>query len=156
MIDREGIAQRLTDELAALESAISQLDDSVLEHQSSNELWTARDTLMHLIASEATMLDSAVAIADGRPTGDPATYDGAAQNEAGIEQLSGKSVAELLAELRSNRAQTLAFLRERSDDDLNRLGRTPAGRERAAGELVERIAGHQLEHLEQVKAAAAS
>jgi hypothetical protein len=154
MTDRNEVARQLEDELKELEAALRELDEAALARQSSNELWTARDTLVHLIASEETMLANAEAIADGRPAGDPATFDQAAHNQAGIDRRAGKSTAELLQELRWNRARTLAFLRERSEADLERLGRTPAGRERRAGELVGRIAAHQLEHLEQVRAAA--
>ncbi len=153
MIDRDAIARQLDEELAQLETTARQLDEQALKRPVPNELWTVRDTLAHLIASEETMFAQAMAIADGKsPQGNPA-FDQAAFNQQGIEKRSGKSVAELLDELRTNRQRTLAFLRERSDADLERWGKTASGRDRQAGELVGRIAAHQLEHLEQIKAA---
>lgn len=153
--NREPLITQLQQGLAKLEEALNGLADADLQRPSSNPGWTARDTLVHLVASEATMLEVAENIAAGTSSADPAKHDQAAVNQAAMDQRSGLTLAELIAELKANRQRAIGFAQDTPEDAFTRTGVTPAGRQRTAAEMLERVVAHQEGHLAEVLGARA-
>lgn len=148
--NREPMIAQLERGLVTLVDALNDLPPATLEQPSSNPGWTTRDTLVHLVASEASMLEVAENIASGRPNGDPATHDQAAVNQAAIQRRAHLTLSDLVEELKANRQRAIRFARESTEAALTRPGLTPAGRQRSAGDMLERIVAHQEAHLAEV------
>lgn len=161
MADRVRILASLANQRAELEARYRSFDDETLDtpctasEDPDGSAWTPRDHLAHLLRIEAAFLAMAKATIDGdtEPVKIPGdSWEERLQavhraNEEHVEGLRGQSVDELLAELTSTRAATLAFLDELTDDQLDLpIPGAPWG-DGSIGSVLWTTAHHERQHL---------
>ena len=114
------------------------------------QTWTARDVLAHLVSAERGHQRLIADVAAGG-SGSPPDLSVDAYNRRHVAALAGRSPADLLADLRSVRAETVALVAGLSDDDLARRGNHPAlGPDTALADFVRIIFMHGKMHLRDV------
>ena len=147
-MNRAEIIAALETDAAAVADAVSGLPDrrwnaGVYEHG-----WTARQLLAHLAAIEWTypkLIDRARE-ASSASAGNGGGFDMDAYNLRQVEKRADASVADLLDEFSSNRAATIAALRDADDDLLARPARSAGG---VQGTLLEVFASVSIDHVRQ-------
>ena len=86
-------------------------------------------------------------MAGGGP-GSPPDFDLDRYNQSRVAKLAGRSVPDLLADLRQVRADTVALVAGLSDDDLARRGNHPAlGNDTALADFIRIVFMHVKMHL---------
>jgi hypothetical protein len=110
--------------------------------------WTARQVLAHFITVERSMHWLFKNIASGG-SGSPEDFDIERFNRTQTSKLDGLTLDELISQFKAVRDDTISFVRELSEDDLDREGRTiyslglrtyPYSRKRNSSGL--RVIGH--------------
>lgn len=161
MADRDRILASLLRERSELESRYRHFDDDLLDtpctpsEDPGGRDWTPRDHLAHLLRIEVAFLAMARATIGGE--GDPVRIPGSSMeeklqavhraNEEHVDALRGRSVDELLTELAAARAETLAFIDELSDDQLDLpIPGAPWG-DGSIGSVLRTNAYHERQHL---------
>ena len=114
--------------------------------------WTAGDLLRHLVWAEGGMLRMIQQVKEGGG-GVPDDFDLDRYNASGVKKLKDKVPAELLAIMEKNRQQLLAFIEGLAPEDWQKEGRHGSGRMMTIEEVVEMIAGHEAQHLEDLRRA---
>ncbi len=150
-MNRAEIIAALETDAAAVADAVSGLPDrrwnaGVYEHG-----WTARQLLAHLAAIEWTypkLIDRAREASSASTSGGEGGggFDMDAYNLRQVEKRADVSVADLLDEFSSNRAATIAALRDADDDLLARPARSAGG---VQGTLLQVFASVAVDHVRQ-------
>lgn len=143
----ETIAALETD-AAAIAEAVSGLPDRRWNAGVYENGWTARQLLAHLAAIEWTypkLIDRARE-APSASAGGGGGFDMDAYNRRQVEKRADASVADLLDEFSSNRAATIAALRDADDDLLARPARSAGG---VQGTLLQVFASVAVDHVRQ-------
>jgi hypothetical protein len=83
--------------------------------------WTARQVLAHFITVERSMHWLFKNIASGGP-GSPEDFDIERFNRTQTSKLDGLTLDELISQFKAVREDTISFVRELSEDDLDREG----------------------------------
>jgi hypothetical protein len=117
--------------------------------------WNAKQLLCHLAAggSFAGMMINFAKVPPQQDTGD--TFDLDAANAAEVASREGKSVAELLDELRSNSERSVTAVEAAPDNLLSAHFRAPWGAEGALADvIIEALEDHVGKHLAELRTAA--
>jgi uncharacterized protein (TIGR03083 family) len=111
------------------------------------QAWMARDVLAHLVSAERGHQRLIADVAAGG-SGSPPDFSVDEYNRRHVAALAGRSPADLLADLRSARADSVALVSGLSDDDLARRGNHPAlGPDTALANFIRIIFMHGKMHL---------
>lgn len=143
------LAGKLGDEGEALYARLAALTpeqwDAVVYTEGAT--WRARELLAHLVSAERGHQQLIRNVAGGGP-GIPADFDVDRYNASKIAQLAGQSIAELLADLRRVREETIALVSALTDEDLSRRGRHPAlGEDTTLADAIRIVFMHPKLHL---------
>ena len=141
--------------LLSMVQAVPDEDWSRVAHSDSVG-WTARDVLAHIVGAEPSM----TAIigrtqAEGRYAPRP-DFDLAFWNRRQVEKRAEKSLAELLAELESNRAATLKLLADLPEAALDLPVQHPAYGDMIVEDVFRIIGFHERLHADEIRAATKS
>jgi uncharacterized protein (TIGR03083 family) len=155
MTSREDVIACLAnfrDDLHALAEAAS---DSAWAGQTYEDGWTARDVLSH-IASTSGAANFILMMARAGPSGAPggAAFDNDAFNRQQVAMRAGRSVAEVLDEVRSNIARDVQAVQGAPDDLLQQHFRAPWDVEGTVAEvIVTSVNGHLGGHVADLRGA---
>ncbi len=115
--------------------------------------WSVHHILRHIVTSEYSMNGLIQMICDGG-AGAPDDFDIDRFNRGQVRKQESKTAEELLATMAKNHQGTLALLASLSDDDLAKRGRHGGlGRETSVRTIFKIIAGHNLQHAQDVQTA---
>lgn len=115
--------------------------------------WSVHHILRHIVTSEFSMNGLIQMIVAGG-AGAPEDFDIDRFNRGQIRKQETKSSAELQAMMAQNHQATLQLLETLSDEDLEKRGRHGGlGRETSVRTIFKIIAGHNLQHAQDVQAA---
>ena len=123
----DSLVRKLREEGEALHPRLAALPPAAWEMPvySEGQTWTARDVLAHLVSAERGHQRLIADVAAGG-SGSPPDLNVDEYNRRHVAALAGRSPADLLADFRSVRAETVALVAGLSDDDLARRGNHPA------------------------------
>jgi uncharacterized protein (TIGR03083 family) len=149
---KQAIMEELQGARQELVELVQSLDAESLARQTCNEGWCVKDIIAHLAASEAGLkrLADLASKGESRPR---SGFDLHAYNREQVELRRGRSVEELLSEMAESRVATLGFLEAVPDEHLDRMGRLSSGLPLTAGQILRRIAEHERQHTEEIRAA---
>ena len=145
----DGLVRKLREEGEALQARLAALLPEAWERPvySEGQVWTARDVLAHLVSAERGHQRLIANVAGGGP-GSPPDLNVDAYNRTHVAALAERSPADLLADLRSVRADSVTLVSGLTDDDLARRGNHPArGPETALADFIRIIFMHGKMHL---------
>jgi hypothetical protein len=108
--------------------------------------WTVRDLLAHLVSAEGGLLRLSRDVVAGGP-GAPRGFDYQAFNRLEQERLADVPATELWCRLTARREETVLWVQELEERDLDRMGRHPALGEITVEAFMNAIHGHQLMHV---------
>lgn len=156
MEKHEALIERLAETRQELLEVARELDQAEWSHpvyvHGEETAWTAGDLLRHLTWAEGGMLRMMQQVKEGG-TGVPEDFDLNRYNARGVEKLKDKMPAELLAMMDKNREQLLAFMEGLAPEDWQKEGRHGSGRMMRIEEVVEMIASHETQHLDDLRRA---
>ena len=145
--DGELIAH-LKDTQTAFEKYILSLPESKHEYRYAEGKWTIKEVMVHLSDTERILMYRALRFArkDGTPLPgfDENTYVPASR-------ANGRTIGNILSELKAVREASLAFIETLNADDLSFGGVNTAGAQTTVLALVNIILGHQLHHWNVIK-----
>jgi uncharacterized protein (TIGR03083 family) len=145
----DSLVRKLRVEGEALQARLAALPSEAWETPvySEGQVWTARDVLAHLVSAERGHQRLIANVAAGGP-GSPPDLNVDAYNRHHVAALAERSPADLLADLRAVRADSVALVSGLSDDDLARRGNHPAlGSDTALADFIRIIFMHGKMHL---------
>ncbi len=147
------IVRRLNESRAYLNSVIRDLTSEQWEMpvQQTDARWTARQMLGHLRDAEKGMTGQITRIAAGQD-GVPADFDLNRWNNRQIEKLADKSVAEIVSELETVRANLRGIIDALTDADLDKRGRHGSLQIMSIEAMLHLIAAHQMQHAPEIAA----
>jgi hypothetical protein len=156
--ERDKILERLAATRAELVAAARELDreswtQPVYAHGEEKQ-WTAMDLLRHLVWSEGGMLRLMKQIRAGEE-GVPADFDLDRYNASGVQKLKDELPSDLLMRLERNRTELLTFVESLEEGDWQKQGRHGSLRILTIKEILELIASHEAQHLQDMRAALA-
>lgn len=148
----DSLVRKLREEGEALHARLAALPPEAWETPvySEGQAWAARDVLAHLVSAERGHQRLVANVAGGGP-GSPSDFSVDEYNRHHVAVLAERSPADLLADLRSVRADTIALVSGLTDADLARRGNHPAlGLDTALADFVRIIFMHSKMHLRDV------
>jgi len=148
----DSLTRKLREEGEALHARLAALPAAAWETPiyGEGERWVVRDVLAHLVSAERGHLRLVMDVATGGP-GSPADLSVDEYNRRHVAALAEHSPADLLADLRAARADTVAFVAGLTDDDLARRGNHPAlGPDTALADFIRIIFMHGKMHLRDI------
>ena len=143
------LVRKLREEGEAVQARLAALPPAAWEMPvyTEGETWKTRDILAHLVSAERGHQKLIANVAQGGP-GSPADLDVDRYNRSHVAALAGRAPADLLADLRAVRADTIALVAGLSDDDLARRGNHPAlGSDAALADFIRIVFMHVKMHL---------
>ena len=141
---RAEILEAYNRERDALLGLVKRVDDSVWEKPSPCRGWSANDLVAHMTNS-ATLIPTYVQwMLEGRPNQGKAALD--ARNEAGVRERRGRSLDELVNELKAAHQRNIDLLLSLTDEQLAVTGTLISGEVIAVEERFRRAAKHYREH----------
>jgi uncharacterized protein (TIGR03083 family) len=146
------LVRKLREEGESLATRLAALSPEAWERPvySDGQDWSVRDVLAHLVSAERGHQRLIANVAGGGP-GSPADFSVDAYNRSHVAALAQRSQADLLTDLRSVRADSVALVSGLSDDDLARRGSHPAlGPDTALADFIRIIFMHGKMHLRDV------
>lgn len=152
--DKDHITQKLAATRAELLEVTRDLDretwtQPVYAHGKETE-WSAMDLLRHLAWAEGGMLRLMRQIQAGEE-GVPADFDLDRYNASGVKKLKDEMPAELMERLENNRHQLLDVVDTLEADDWEKKGRHGSLHILTIREILEVIADHEAEHLQDLR-----
>ncbi len=114
--------------------------------------WTVTDLLRHLSDSEAGMITLMARIRDGGE-GVPEDFDLDRWNASRVKKAQAKMPGDLLADLKTNRANLLSFMDSLAEGDWAKKGRHGSGRILSIAEICQVIATHDRTHAQDIRTA---
>lgn len=156
MAQHEALKEKLAETRQELMEVARELDRQEWSHpvyaHDEEVQWTAGDLLRHLVWAEGGMLRMIQQVKEGG-SGVPDDFDLDRYNAGGVRRLKDKMPAELLALMEKNRQQLLAFMEGLAPEDWQKEGRHGSGQVMTIEEVVETIAGHEAQHLADLRRA---
>ncbi|MEP7200460.1 MAG: DinB family protein, partial [Chloroflexota bacterium] len=140
-------------ERAQLTAMIANLNDENAQRVVHGD-WRVQDVLAHIASGERGSLTYAKMVVAQKPMGTPSDgqpFDLDRWNQAQVERRRGKSLAEVVAELRENRKATLTFVAEQSAEMLARRGSHPIFGDATLADVIRSIAEADRHHLQEIK-----
>ena len=116
--------------------------------------WHVLDLLRHLTDAENSMIALMARIRDGGE-GVPEDFDLDRWNAVRLRKSQAKTPPDLVADLRQNRANLLAFMAALTEEDWAKKGRHGSGRIMSIEEICHIIADHERLHTRDIQAALA-
>ena len=145
-------AAMLTQTHADAVTALAGIDGGMVAHADSG--WRVKDVLGNVVAWEIEMLRSLDAYRRGEAYA-LVDFDNQRYNEADYARRRDEPYENLLAEWAGVRAQVVKAAASLSDAQLDETMTYPWGDTGSVRDLLDDLAGHQAEHLDQILAAAA-
>jgi uncharacterized protein (TIGR03083 family) len=148
----DGLVRKLREDGEALQARLAALPPEAWEWPvySEGQAWTARDVLAHLVSAERGHQILVANVAGGGP-GSPPDLSVDAYNRHHVAALAERAPADLLVDLRSVRADTIALVSGLTDADLGRRGNHPAlGPDTTLADFVRIIFMHGKMHMRDV------
>ena len=145
----DALVRKLSDEGKALYTRLAALPAEAWQMlvYGEGEAWMARDVLAHLVSAERGHQLLVANVAAGGP-GSPPGFSVDAYNREHVAALAGRSPADLLADFRTVRAETVTLVSRLADDDLTRRGDHPAlGPDTTLADFIRIIFMHGKMHL---------
>lgn len=156
MQKQEAIKDELAEARVRVLEVVRELDREEWTHpvyvHEEETKWTAGDVLRHLVWAEGGMLRMMRQVKEGG-TGVPEDFEIDRYNAKGIKKLKEKMPAELLEMMEQNRQQVLAFIDGLAAEDWEKEGRHGSLRVMTIEEVLETIAAHEAQHLEDLREA---
>jgi uncharacterized protein (TIGR03083 family) len=152
---RQKLRQRLDESRRDLLASVAHLESAGLAAPTANPGWAVRDVLAHLAGAERGHQQVIRALLAGQSS-DVSDFNLDAFNAADVAARQDISLAGLLAELASNRAETLALLAAVGPDDWERSGYHPGGFDATVEGVFRVIAIHEKRHAKDIRAALSS
>lgn len=156
MEKQEAVKQKLAETRERLLAVARELDREEWSHpvyvHDDETKWTAAELLRHLVWAEGGMLRMMRQVKEGG-TGVPEDFEIDRYNAKGVEKLGDKMPAELMEMMAENRQQVLAFIDTLDADDWEKEGRHGSLRIMTIEEVLETIAAHEAQHLEDLREA---
>jgi uncharacterized protein (TIGR03083 family) len=143
------LVRKLRDEGEALHARLSALPSEAWERPvyGEGEAWMVRDVLAHLVSAERGHQRLIADVAAGG-SGSPPDFSVDEYNRRHVAALAGRSPADLLADFRSVRADSVTLVSGLADDDLARRANHPAlGPGTALADFIRIIFMHGKMHL---------
>jgi uncharacterized protein (TIGR03083 family) len=142
---KDTLRSELAEGREALLTAIDALAADEWDRPTSNPTWTARDILVHLTQAGTGLLGRMRRFLEGTSALPPG-FDLNVWNTRQVAKLRQAEVATLLASLSESRRDTLAFLDELTDEQLDIRGWHGSGREMSLAEMFGIMAWHESTH----------
>lgn len=114
--------------------------------------WSIRDVVSHLADAEAGLLGQVRRLLAGEETV-PAHFDLDRWNRSAVRRKRERTYHQLLDDIRSAFAESLATLAATDDEDLDRTGRHPSGETLTAEGYFRRMADHRRQHVADIRSA---
>ena len=131
-------------------AAIKGLSGSVLAKRPDQKNWAAKEIVCHMRDTEEMFFNRFQGVlAQENPLFPSVDMDRWAEERKYLEC----DEAEALASFRARRGKLIALLRELRPEQWERTGISPKHGQMTIGVLVERMAGHDANHLDQIKRA---
>lgn len=146
--DIDKLVGRLRRGIGKTEEILGRLDSAQWEMVLYEEPypWTIRDLLAHFVSTEEGLLRLGRDITESGP-GAPDDFDYDDFNAAEQERLAGVPPKQLLSALRAARQETIAWVQQLDEQDLDRVGRHPGLGKITLETFINAIYGHQLMHM---------
>ncbi len=142
------LVKHLKETQKALEKYILSLHESKHEYRYAEDKWTIKEVLVHSTDAERIFVYRALRYArkDATPLPgfDENTYVPASH-------ANGRSMKNILEEMRLQRASSIAFIKTLDKNDLKRGGVSTSGTPTTVLALINIILGHQLHHWDVIK-----
>jgi len=148
----EELLQRLESHRRELVHQVEEMTEEEAGRRPSEGEWSAKEQLVHLAAFERLWLEWAMKVRDepgcevGPPSPNPPAYP----------EAETRSVADLLQELASARADSLAAIEGLSDDELKRRGKHLLFGEMSVLQMLRSLYRHDRMHIDQMAGREAS
>ena len=149
---KEQITAALRAAREELQAVIGGLKDADWQRPTPCEGWTIRDVVAHLSVGEPGNILIARRILNDEE-GVVAGFDLNRYNMRQVEKRRDKSTSELMNDLATARAETLALLSALSEGQLDKRGRRTTGEETTVEQVFYQIARHDQMHGEHVRRA---
>jgi len=138
-----------------LRAAIQALADEEWDRPTTNPAWTARDLLTHLAIAEPGLLARMRRVLAGTSEL-PADFDLNRYNQRQVDKRRGSTIRELTDSLAASRQDTLRFLDELDDQQLDVRGWNASRQEVSIATIFETMARHEREHARDILTARGS
>lgn len=146
---RQQLRQRLQQSHQAVLDVVERMDEASGEAQ-ANPGWQRRDVLAHLASAEIGHCQVIQQLLDGQPTLIPGfVLD--EFNHTEVETRRQRSLPELVAEYKANRAATLSLLDAIGDDQWGIAGPHPGGFDTTVEGVFRVITIHEKRHLRELQ-----
>ena len=153
-VQRDLIRKRLRDEGEKLIRTFADLSPGQwsLTIYSDGMAWSLKDLLAHLSSAERAFLFYGRDILNGGE-GAPEGFDINAFNNREVAGLRDRTVAQLIADLRAVRQETIDLVGQIADEDFARTGRHPFFGQMSIDDMFKLIYRHNMMHLRDVRRA---
>ena len=151
MSQQDALRQRLLQSHAEVLATVTNLD-AAQAARAVNEGWSVQDLLAHLAAAELGHCQVIRRLQAGAPTA-ITDFELDTFNNAEVDAGRGRSLAEILAEYKENRAVTLRLLDMIGDEDWEKAGYHPGGFDTTVEGVFRVISIHEKRHLREFKSA---
>jgi len=153
--NKNEVIQTLKDSLAEVEQVATALEDAAWSKGVYENGWNAKQLLCHVVESPGVAAFLAgLAQAPAGSGGMPAGFDIDAWNGQRVAALEGKSVSDLLAELRANTERNIAAVQSAPDDLLAKHVKAPWDVEGSLGDVIQQsVREHAATHLADLRSA---
>jgi len=141
--DDGNLLQHLTDIMNETENLILKLPKEQLSFRYSNDKWTIKDILVHLVDCERIFVYRATRIARADQTDLPGFDEKLFAINANA---NNRAISDIIKELKAFRTASLIFIETLDEKALNRTG-TANGYPMSVSLLVNHIYGHHRHHL---------
>jgi uncharacterized damage-inducible protein DinB len=151
-VELNELLQKLESNRRELVSQVEEMSEEEAGRRLAEGEWSAKEQLVHLATFERLWLEWAMKVRDepGSKVGPPAP------NPPGYPEAESRSVAELLQELASARADTLAAIEGLTDDELKRRGKHLLFGEMSVLQMLRSLYRHDRMHMDQMAGREAS
>jgi uncharacterized damage-inducible protein DinB len=142
----EELLQKLESHRRELVAQVEAMSEEEAGRRPSEGDWSAKEQLVHLAAFERLWLQWAMKVRDepGAEVGPPPP------NPPGYPEAETRSLADLLQELASARADTLAAIEGLSEDELKRRGKHRPFGEMSVLQMLRSLYRHDRMHMDQM------
>ncbi len=128
----------------ALVELIKRVDAGVWEKPSPCPGWSAKDLVAHMATSATAITMYVQWMLEGRPNQGKAALD--ARNEAGVAERRGRSLEELISEIKTSHQRNIDLLLSLSDEQLAVKGALASGEMIPVEDRFRRAGKHYREH----------
>jgi len=142
------VLQHLQDNLAQVESVVRALPDNKLDTPHQESEWTVKEILVHVIDDERIYAYRALRFARGDETPLPGFEQ---DTYVAPSRANQRTLDDIFAEYKTVRASTIQLFNHLHESVLTQKG-TADGKQATVRALAYHIAGHELHHLDSIRA----